>query len=122
MDAHTPKPSYQFPVIMSVPGHTIVSGPTWTVASRSRAGITHSVTIDAATGLYICTCEDHEYRRRDCCHIRLVQAGRAGKPRYGLMPKPALRAIPTFDDSDLWGDAGVAIQRSVASVRQAVAS
>ena len=90
--------------------------------SSSAKNLTYTVTVDQATGLYICGCKDHEYRRRDCRHIKQVQAGTAGKPRVRITQRPAPRTIPTFDDSDVWGDGGEAVQRSVASVRAAVAA
>jgi len=33
------------------------------------------VTLDAASGLDRCDCPDYHYRRRDCRHMRAVQAG-----------------------------------------------
>ena len=125
MRAITPKPVYQFPATLSVPGHVIVSGPTWTRPSRSRAdqGLEHTVSIDPATGLYVCTCESNRYRHIDCPHIQSVQQGKAGRPRYVLMPEPKPTPIrPAWDDADLWGDGGAAITRSLAAQRQAVAS
>ena len=120
MKAITPKPVYQFPAVLSVPGHVIVSGPTWTVPSRSRAdqGLEHTVSIDPTTQLYICTCESNRYRHVDCPHIVDVQQGRAGRPRYVLMPEPVPTPIRSaWDDADLWGDAGEGICRSVARLR-----
>ena len=121
MRAITPKPSYQFPAALSVPGHVIVSGPTWTRPSRSRAdqGLEHTVSIDPATGLFECTCESNRYRHVDCPHIIDVQQGRAGKPRYEVMAAPATAQIARFDDSDLWSDGGQAATAAVPAWRQA---
>jgi uncharacterized Zn finger protein len=32
------------------------------------------VMVDPATLLYRCSCPDHQYRARDCKHVRAVQA------------------------------------------------
>ena len=124
-----PSPVYQFPAVLSVPGHVIVSGPTWTRPSRSRAdqGLEHAVSIDPATGLFECTCESNRYRHVDCPHIIDVQQGRAGKPRYEVMPLVAtVKATPkpvvstdSFDASDLYGDGGQSATAAVAAWRQA---
>ena len=110
--------------------YTFISGPTWTVASSSAQGLVYTVTVDPRTGLYVCSCKDHQYRQRDCKHIRQVQTGKAGKPRIRVaaqapsrpaLPPPAASRDP-WADVDLWGDGGEAIERSLASLRAAVAS
>ena len=49
--------------------------PLWYVHSRSNPKLYHAVTLDPSTGFYRCDCPDHRHRRRDCWHIRAVQAG-----------------------------------------------
>ncbi len=53
------------------PVYTVISGPAWTVASSSATGLVYTVTTDPRTGLYVCGCNDHQYRQRDCKHIYL---------------------------------------------------
>ena len=109
MQSTTPTPSY-----------TVISGPAWSVPSNSAKNLTYTVTVDQATGLYVCGCKDHEFRRRDCRHIKQVQAGTAGKPRVRVCPKPAPRTVPTFSLDDLGGsDAGASVSAAVAAWRRA---
>ena len=103
-------------------GYTVVIGPAWSVPSSSAKNLTYTVTVDQATGLYICGCKDHEYRRRDCRHIKQVQAGTAGKPRIRVQPKPATSQSEQFDVDALFGDGGAAIERSLVSHRAAVSA
>ena len=63
MQGTTPAPSYA------------VTPPLWYVHSCTNRTLYHAVTLDLATGLYRCDCPDHWHRRRDCWHIRAVQAG-----------------------------------------------
>jgi hypothetical protein len=74
------------------------------------------VRVDERTQLYTCTCPDHQYRSRDCKHIRSVQAG-AVKPRLRVTAE----ARPALADalSDLYGDGGAAIERALAGRRNA---
>ena len=69
-------------------------------------------------GLLHCQCQDHILRAHDCKHVRRVVAGQV-RP---AMVKAAIGKSFQFDDGDLFGDGGAAVARSVASVRQAVAS
>lgn len=47
--------------------------PVWMMPSDRIEGRFYLVTIDPRTDLYICECPDHQYRFRDCKHIRRVQ-------------------------------------------------
>ena len=72
-------------------------------------------------GLMHCQCPDHVHRARDCKHVRAVLAGQVAPATAKATPK-ALVQHQSFPDTDLWGDAGESIRRSLAAVRQAVAS
>ncbi len=115
MAAHTPVPSYR-----------ITDGPRWTVPSNSAKNLTYTVTVDPHTQLYVCGCKDHQFRHRDCRHIKQVQAGQAGKPRIRIEPKSATshggrlesrQTSPNLPVDGLYGDAGAAATRSVAQLR-----
>ena len=118
-----------------ISGYTVTRAPTWTVPSRTRHGRDHVVTQVTDDGVLFCSCEAGQYGR-SCWHREWVKDGRAGKPRIAIRPKPAnirtpevpefqrpeVVSRPAFDDTDLWGDGGAAVARSVASMRQAVVS
>lgn len=61
--------------------------PTWSVQS-SRGVRTYTVSVDPATRLYTCTCPDHQYRQRDCSHIRKIQRSEGGKPHVRVIVGP----------------------------------
>ena len=69
-------------------------------------------------GLLHCQCPDHIHRARDCKHVRSVIRGEVRPARV----KVTVGESRQLDDNDLWGDGGAAVARSVASMRQAVAS
>ena len=101
---------------------SVYTGRQWLVRSSRDPETLYTINIDPQTFLFTCTCPDHQYRQRDCKHIKAVQTGKAGRPRVRICPKPVPAPRPSFDDGDLWGDAGAAVARSVASVRQAVSA
>ena len=70
------------------PAPSYTSGP-WTVPSTTTAGLAYIVSIDPQTALFVCACPDHEYRQRDCKHIKAIQ-GRLGlRPRVTTLPPAA---------------------------------
>jgi len=88
MQATTPTPSYTAPP------------PLWYVHSRTNRARYHAVTLDAASGLFRCDCPDHQYRHRDCWHIRAVQAG-VIKPAT-RKPQPVAAAPDANPSAWLW--------------------
>jgi hypothetical protein len=106
-----------------IPGYTF-GAPVWTVPSASAKGMTYTVTVDPTSLLYVCGCKDYTYRRRDCRHIKTVQAGAAGKPRVRVRPVPPVSrpsVAPAITAADLYGDDGETLAAALAAHR-AVAS
>ena len=52
-------------------------------------GNTYVVSVSPETKLMDCSCPDSTFRHRQCKHQRAVAAGRAGKPRVRIQPRPA---------------------------------
>ena len=75
-------------VTAASPGTVYTPGP-WTVPSSTTPGLAYMVSIDPQTALFVCACLDHQYRQRDCKHIRQIQ-GRLGlRPRVTALPPAA---------------------------------
>ena len=53
---------------------TVYTDQEWLVRSDRDPEHLYTIGIDPATLLFTCTCPDHQYRQRDCKHIRVVQA------------------------------------------------
>ena len=88
----------------------------WTVPSATQKGVTYEVAADTVDGRLRCNCLAGVYDK-PCWHVKAVASGAMGRPRVRYQPAPAPRAIPAFDDSDLWGDSGASIERSLAAMR-----
>ena len=65
-------------------------------------------------GLLHCQCADHINRAHDCKHVERVLRGEIAPAT--LKALPATAEIPQFDASDLYGDAGQGIRRSLQAV------
>ena len=87
------------------------------VPSATEPGRKYLVSADPETGRLACECKAYQYGR-PCWHCKAVASGMV-KARIRIAPKPAPRTIPTFDDNDLWGDAGASASAAVASWRRA---
>jgi hypothetical protein len=69
MNATTPAPEVHPPVHAHTHTHD-----RYVVPSSSTQGLAYMVMVDPETRLYRCSCPDHQFRARDCKHIRAVQA------------------------------------------------
>lgn len=56
------------------PAASISHQDRYVVPSATKPGLAYMVMVDPATLLYRCSCPDHQYRARDCKHVRAVQA------------------------------------------------
>ncbi len=69
------------------------TGPLYYVRS-SQPSLFYTVTVNPTSDLYACECADHQYRQRDCKHIRRAQAGQVTAATPKRVPAPA--TVPTF--------------------------
>ena len=120
MATQTPVQSYPITAAAAASGVIITRAPTWTVKSRTRRGLDHTVTQVIDGGVLFCSCEAGMYGK-NCWHRDWVRDGHAGKPTIGVMAPATVKvnvgvqSEPTFDASDLYDDAGEGIRRSLAA-------
>ena len=126
MQTLAPAQAYPITAVASASGVTITRAPTWTVKSRTRRGLDHTVTQVSDDGVLFCSCEAGMYGKT-CWHREWVKDGRAGKPRIGIVapmrptpvperpprPAPRLEALPV---DDLYSDGGAGVARSLQAV------
>ena len=91
----------------------------WYVRSDTDPTHYYAVSTDAR-GLLRCECKSAQYRRTPCKHVRQVVAGSVRpatvKARAETAPVSVYRT--QIDATDLYSDAGAAIERSVAQFRR----